>query len=102
MAEASASGYGRRKITMPPKAKSTPHVPEQAAPKKMLRNTPLLSSQQEVTNVERQQLISEAAYFRAQERGFTPGRELEDWLAAEIQIEELMGKTAAISKSKAS
>lgn len=30
--------------------------------------------------------IAEAAYYRALERGFAPGSELEDWLAAEIQV----------------
>lgn len=29
------------------------------------------------------QWISEAAYYRAEARGFVPGRELDDWLAAE-------------------
>ena len=35
---------------------------------------------------ERDALIAEAAYFRAQKRGFAPGHELEDWLAAESEI----------------
>jgi len=43
-------------------------------------------------------LISRAAYFRAMERGFTPGHELEDWLAAEAEVDaELLrgtGETA--------
>ena len=32
--------------------------------------------------------IAEAAYFRAERRGFAPGHELEDWLAAETEIRE--------------
>lgn len=36
--------------------------------------------------VEREQMIAEAAYYRAQRRGFAPGRELDDWLAAEAEI----------------
>ena len=31
----------------------------------------------------RQTKIAKAAYFRAQHRGFVPGHELDDWLAAE-------------------
>jgi hypothetical protein len=31
-------------------------------------------------------LIAERAYFRAEKRGFVPGHELEDWLAAEREI----------------
>lgn len=30
--------------------------------------------------------IAEAAYLRAQQRGFAPGHEVEDWLAAKEQI----------------
>ncbi len=32
-------------------------------------------------------MIAEAAYFRAQRRGFAPGHELEDWLTAEAEID---------------
>jgi len=35
-------------------------------------------------------LISEAAYFLAERRGFTPGCELSDWLRAETEIEGLL------------
>lgn len=31
-------------------------------------------------------LIAEAAYYRAQARGFAPGHELDDWVAAETEI----------------
>jgi Protein of unknown function (DUF2934) len=30
--------------------------------------------------------IAEAAYYRAERRGFEPGRETEDWLAAEAEV----------------
>ena len=40
-----------------------------------------------VSSEERRQLIAEAAYFRAEQRSFTPGYELEDWLSAETEIE---------------
>ena len=32
------------------------------------------------------QLIAMAAYFKAEARGFEPGHELEDWLAAEREL----------------
>jgi Protein of unknown function (DUF2934) len=35
----------------------------------------------------RHQMIAEAAFFLAQSRGFTPSQELDDWLAAEREIE---------------
>ena len=33
-----------------------------------------------------QRWISEAAYYRAESRGFQPGRETDDWLAAEAEV----------------
>jgi hypothetical protein len=30
--------------------------------------------------------IAEAAYYRAERRGFVPGSEIEDWLAAEDEL----------------
>jgi hypothetical protein len=41
---------------------------------------------------DRRRLIAEAAYFRAERRGFVRGCELEDWLAAEIEIDALLGE----------
>ena len=38
---------------------------------------------------ERQSMIAEAAYYRAENRGFAPGWETEDWLAAEKEIDAL-------------
>ncbi len=40
--------------------------------------------------------IAEAAYFRSQHRGFTPGHELKDWLAAEEEVDQrLIGEGRA-------
>jgi hypothetical protein len=36
---------------------------------------------------QRAALIAEAAYFRAEKRGFAPGHEQEDWLAAEAEVD---------------
>ncbi|MCX8040299.1 MAG: DUF2934 domain-containing protein [Planctomycetota bacterium] len=33
-------------------------------------------------------MIAEAAYFLAERRGFAPGHELADWLAAERTVDE--------------
>jgi hypothetical protein len=35
----------------------------------------------------RDALIAEAAYFRAEKRGFEAGHEREDWLAAEAEVD---------------
>ncbi len=40
--------------------------------------------------------IAKAAYFRAEMRGFAPGHEVEDWLAAEEEVDQrLMGEGRA-------
>jgi hypothetical protein len=44
----------------------------------------------------REALIAEIAYFRAQRRGFEPGHELEDWLAAEAEVERRVNGKGAL------
>lgn len=39
------------------------------------------------SETQRRAMVSEAAYYRAQKRGFEPGWELDDWLAAEAEID---------------
>jgi hypothetical protein len=40
--------------------------------------------------------IAQAAYFRSERRGFVPGYELEDWLAAEreVNLRQSNGRTS--------
>lgn len=38
----------------------------------------------------RRAMIAEAAYYRAERRGFAPGDDLDDWLQAEAEIESLL------------
>lgn len=49
---------------------------------------------------QRAALIAEAAYFRAQRRGFAPGGEVEDWLAAEAEVDARLLHSAPASKSQ--
>lgn len=49
---------------------------------------------------ERCALIAQAAYLRAEKRGFAPGAEMDDWLAAEIEVDQKLNNaqpTAAAS-----
>lgn len=39
---------------------------------------------------QRKQMIEEAAYYRAESRGFHGGDPLQDWLEAEAEIERMM------------
>lgn len=45
-----------------------------------------------VTPEQRYMMICEAAYFKAQRRGFAPENEIQDWLDAEAEINSLLGK----------
>jgi hypothetical protein len=40
----------------------------------------------------REESIAEIAYFRAMKRGFAPGHELEDWIAAEMEFHKGPGR----------
>jgi Protein of unknown function (DUF2934) len=44
------------------------------------------------TPEEVQRWIAEAAYYRAERRGFEPGYEVEDWLAAEAETRERLDR----------
>lgn len=44
---------------------------------------------------EREQMVAVAAYYRAEQRGFSSGQEIEDWLRAEKEIESLAAGTGA-------
>ena len=56
-----------------------------------VRSAALTATKAYMAGEDRQRLIAEAAYFRAEQRGFLPGNELEDWLAAEIEVDTLFG-----------
>ena len=43
-----------------------------------------------VSAEERRRLIAEAAYFKAERRGFAEGGELDDWVEAEAEIDALL------------
>ena len=77
---------------------ANPLAPESVRPPKTAVTKPLVrprsaslaSAALNLAGEDRRQLIAEAAYFRAERRGFQPGNELEDWLAAEIEIDALL------------
>jgi hypothetical protein len=35
-------------------------------------------------------MVARAAYFRAEQRGFAPGEEVADWLAAEAEVDAIL------------
>jgi hypothetical protein len=40
----------------------------------------------------RNEMVSRAAYFRAERRGFSGGSALQDWLEAEVEIDQLLSR----------
>lgn len=55
------------------------------------RARPTLRAVPSFSESPREQMIAEAAYFRAEQRGFAPGNEMSDWLEAESDIERVLG-----------
>ena len=49
-----------------------------------------------VSPQERQRMIEEAAYFRAEQRGFDVGGEWDDWLLAEAEIDRLIAASPVV------
>ena len=69
--------------------------PEAAAGKAFLKSEPpapvdLKFHGERVPHRDRLEQIAEAAYLRAERRGFAPGLEIEDWLEAEREIDALI------------
>jgi hypothetical protein len=75
-----------------PTAKTSPTAAKRAA--KAIKQAP--GKDPNASDEERWRLTAIAAYYRAEARGFAPGGELEDWLAAErdIELDPRSGTTA--------
>ena len=60
---------------------------EAAKPAAPASTVPIRNS---VSEDARRAMIAQAAYLRAERRGFAPGAELEDWMAAEAEVDALL------------
>ncbi len=49
------------------------------------------------TPEQREAMIREAAYHRYAKRGYTPGHDLDDWLAAEAELDHKMSESQEFS-----
>jgi len=67
--------------TVPKAPSAAPKTGKAAAPSPM-NNT----ARADLSADELRKLISEAAYYRAKQRGFQPGHELDDWIQAEAEV----------------
>jgi hypothetical protein len=62
------------------------------------KGTPVQSEPQTVTAAERAVMIAQAAYYRAEARVFTPGHDVEDWLAAEREIDANLAASTPVAR----
>ena len=46
---------------------------------------------------DRRQWVEERAYYKAEQRGFAPGMELQDWLEAEAEFETVEGALSEVA-----
>lgn len=69
---------------------NTNAVPQTKGKPAAPRAHPTLKSVSSSGDWPREQMVAEAAYFRAEQRGFVPGNEMSDWLEAEVDIEHLL------------
>jgi hypothetical protein len=67
----------------PPRARAKSTTPR-------AQSTTKASATVAVSNDVRRGMIAEGAYLRAERRGFAPGHEAEDWLAAEAEVDALL------------
>ena len=65
--------------------KRAPRKSAFAAPTSAAKSTTTMASF--VDPEKRAALIAEAAYYRAEQRGFAPGHATQDWLAAEAEVD---------------
>jgi len=86
-----------RRARQPAAKRPAPTRPKAAAPKKTAPKP--AAGTVTAGDADRQAMVAMAAYFRAQKRGFAPGYEVEDWVAAEAEISELT-KPAPVKKPR--
>ena len=68
-------------------SKRAPATPAKTATKTTARPQSFTgNARADISPDELRKLISEAAYYRAKQRGFAPGHELEDWIQAEAEV----------------
>jgi len=85
-------------VTVPPEVKevSASVTPvKRAAKPKTTKPAPTAPARTQVSEDTRRGMIAQAAYLRAERRGFAPGGEHEDWMAAEKEVDALLNANTA-------
>lgn len=82
----------------PAAKKATPRKKTTATARSTHRENPgSLKQLATVTPEQRQKMIEEAAFYKAEKRNFAPGHEQEDWTDAEREIDELIARARAMT-----
>ena len=53
-----------------------------------------------VTPEQRHEMVAVAAYLRAERRGFSPGREIEDWYEAAAAVDRMLATMCALGVTR--
>jgi hypothetical protein len=77
----------RRTPETPSRARSAPRTEPTDSPSRVRARRAAGAA---VTAEARREMIAENAYLRAERRGFAPGHEVADWLAAEQEVDALL------------
>lgn len=77
-----------KKATGAAKTKAAGAAKKKAAASKKVPET---TAPVEITHEERWRMIAVAAYHKAEKRGFAPGRDFDDWLESEREVNRLLG-----------
>lgn len=93
MATRRTPGPTRTTATPPPAEKAAASrrgTPSKAGEVSASKGVPGASTGVTVSAETRRTMIAQAAYLRAERRGFTSGSEEEDWLSAEAEVDALL------------
>ena len=86
-----ADSSGAKKPPPPRRPRPSPRVEDKDEGVMVESPTPVLMSRRiEISADARRAMIAEAAYLRAERRGFEHGHEVEDWLSAEVEVNALL------------
>lgn len=87
------SSNGKKTAAKPAAKKAAAAAPHKPTAKSAPNRTARVDTQSRVTQEERRKMIAEAAYLRAERRGFMGGDPTEDWLSAEAEIDQILSRT---------
>ena len=77
------------------KTTSTPRTPSKPAQSQRPAKAAPGNAAAKLSPEEVYKLIQESAYFKAKQRGFVPGHEVQDWIEAEAEVRRRLEDRAA-------